>query len=109
MSVSPFEPSGPSGSNKGLVRRASRELSSRQYQVYQHHLGQAAKEQMERRELAVLHGAMSEALDAELELLFEFRAKAGDSQAAMMLVAQKLKMFSDMNSRRIAARHREWF
>jgi hypothetical protein len=85
-------------------RRAVARFRRTQLAVVSHGLEAQARAEMDRQDTQATADALRTALDEELALLRDGLAQAGQSAAAIELVARKVELLSSIDNRRIAGR-----
>jgi hypothetical protein len=86
------------------LARARRAQLSTELAVFRHGLRAQAEAEMDRQDTQAVADASRTALDEELGLLRDGLAQAGQSAAAIELVARKVELLSNIDNRRIARR-----
>jgi hypothetical protein len=81
--------------------RASRALAKANTRVVCHGINAQAKAEEDRQDTQAVADALRTALDEELALLRDGLALAGQSHAAIELVARKVELLSSIDNRRI--------
>lgn len=82
----------------------SRRVRRKQLAVLNHSLDAQALADIDRQDTQAIADASRTALDEELTLLREGLAQAGQSAAAIELVARKVELLANIDNRRIARR-----
>ena len=102
------EPQRPRGTDITplLAARIVRESRKAELEVYRYKLDAAVMREKDIIDTETLEDVITEATEAELRFLNEFRAKANGSETAREIVARKLEIFDAISSRRIARRFR---
>jgi hypothetical protein len=103
QSLVPFDDGRGWLTNRQLAR-AVREQQSTDLAVFRHGLDARRKAEEDRQDTQALGDAMRTSLDEELGLLREGLAQAGQSAAAIELVARKVETTASINNRRAARR-----
>jgi hypothetical protein len=86
------------------VARARKTQLSTELAVFRHGLQAQALAEMDRQDTQAVADASRTALDEELALLRDGLAQAGQSAAAIELVARKVELLANIDNRRIARR-----
>jgi hypothetical protein len=84
--------------------RASRALAKSNMRVFRHGLDAQAQAEEARQDTQAVADALRTALDEELSLLRDGLAQAGQSAAAVELVARKVDLLANIDHRRISRR-----
>jgi hypothetical protein len=84
--------------------RASRDLAKSHMRVFRHRLEAWAMAEEDRQDSEAVADASRTSLEQELRLLSEGLALAGQSAAAIELVARKVELQANIDNRRIAWR-----
>jgi hypothetical protein len=92
------------GSRRLTSRRAITRVRRTQLAVFNHGLEAQALAEMDRQDTEAVGDASRASLDEELDLLHKGLAQAGQSAAAIELVARKVELLANIDNRRIARR-----
>ncbi|HEV3322108.1 MAG TPA: hypothetical protein VG147_07970 [Solirubrobacteraceae bacterium] len=103
QSLVPFDDGSGWLSNRQLARAHRAQLST-DLAVFRHGLQAQAQAEMDRHDTQAIADASRGALDEELALLRDGLAQAGQSAAAIELVARKVELMASIDNRRIARR-----
>jgi hypothetical protein len=87
-----------------LLHRAARDTRRAELELYRYQLNAAVRREKDIIDTEVLEDVFTAATDSELKFMSEFRAKAGNSAAAIEVVARKMQMLDDITNRRIMRR-----
>lgn len=94
------------GGTPSVPARVAREARRAEMEVYRHQLDSAVLREKSIIDVETLTDVMTAATDEELAFLSEFRSKAGQSEAALVLVARKVEMLDSIVNRSINRRFR---
>jgi hypothetical protein len=103
QSLVPFDDGSGWLTSRQLARARRAQLST-DLAVFRHGLQAQAQAEMDRQDTQAIADAARTALDEELALLRDGLAQAGQSAAAIELVARKVELLASSDNRRIARR-----
>ncbi len=103
QSLVPFDDGSGWLTSRQLARARRAQLST-DLAVFRHGLQAQAEAEMDRQDSQATEDALRAALEGEMRLLREGLAEAGQSAAAIELVALKVELLTNLDNRRIARR-----